>query len=175
MDNKKNPQEIADNVVVSLDYTLQVDGEVIDSSQEGEPIQFIQGHGQIIPGLESELYGMSVGEHKDVTISPENGYGTVDPENIADIPRSEFPDEIPLEPGVELEVQNQDGEVMDARIVLVDSENVRLDFNHPLAGKELHFSVDVIGLRQPTAEELTHGHVHDNHHEGDNGFEDEEE
>ncbi len=160
MNGQENPTKVRDDVVVSLDYTLKVDGEVIDTSQGEEPLQFIQGRGQIIAGLENELYGMSVGDHKEVTVSPENGYGDVDPENFADIPRSEFPPEIPLSPGVELEMTDQDDDVLEATIVNVDSENVRLDFNHPLAGKDLHFSVEVLDLRVATTDELAHGHVH---------------
>jgi FKBP-type peptidyl-prolyl cis-trans isomerase SlyD len=155
-----NPTEVKKDVVVSLDYTLKVDGEIVDSSEGMEPLQFIQGQGQIIPGLETELYGMSVGDRKNVTVPPERGYGDVDPENFAEIPRAEFPPEIPLQPGIQLEMTDQDGDVLDARIVSVDSENVRLDFNHPLAGKELNFSVEVIDLRQATPDELAHGHAH---------------
>jgi FKBP-type peptidyl-prolyl cis-trans isomerase SlyD len=167
---QKNPTEVNDNVVVSLDYTLKVDGEVVDSSEGMEPLQFIQGRGQIIPGLEAVLYGMEVGERKVVTVSPEHGYGDVDPENFTELPRSEFPAEIPLQPGIQLEMTDQDGETLDATIVSVDAQNVRLDFNHPLAGKKLDFSVEVVALRQPTTEELAHGHVHD-----ENGEELEEE
>ncbi len=170
MNESKIPTEVKDDVVVSLDYTLKVDGEVIDSSQGMEPLQFIQGRGQIIPGLETQLYGMAVGERKDVTVSPQQAYGEVDPENFTDLPRSEFPPEIPLQPGIQLEMTDQDGETMGATIVSVDAQNVRLDFNHPLAGKKLDFSVEVVALRDPTPEELAHGHVH-----GEGGEEWEEE
>ncbi len=152
---------IEDGQVVTLNYTLKVDGEVVDSSEDSQPIQFIQGQSQIIPGLESELYGMGVGENKDVVVPPENGYGSVDPENFADIPRSQFPAEIPLEPGIELELKDQDGQMIDARIASVNPDTIRLDFNHPLAGKELHFDVTVAGLRPASQDELAHGHVHD--------------
>ncbi len=170
MDDRNNPKEIRDDVVVSLDYTLKVDGEVVDSSEGMEPIQFIQGKGQIIRGLENELYGLSVGDHKDVKVPPEHGYGAVNPDNFADISRSEFPPEIPLEPGIQLEMTDQDGEVYDARILSVDPENVHLDLNHPLAGKILNFSVEVVDLRLATPEEIAHGHVH-----GDGMEEDEDE
>ena len=95
--------------------------------------------------------------------------GEIDPENIIDVPRSEFPREIPLEPGTELEVKNTDGEVLSATIQSVDKNSVKLDFNHPLAGKELTFEVTVVDLRAPTEEELAHGHVHSE------GFEEDEE
>jgi FKBP-type peptidyl-prolyl cis-trans isomerase SlyD len=163
MNDTKNPQEIGDNSVVTLEYTLTVNGEVIDTSEGSRPIQFIQGQQQIIKGLEDVLYGMSVGDSKEVVVQPEEGYGEIDPENFADIPRDQFPPEIPLELGIELELKDQDGDLIDARIVAVDDENVRLDFNHPLAGEQLHFVVKVVGLRVATEEELDHGHVHGEH------------
>jgi len=171
VENKNNPKEVRDDVVVSLDYTLKVDGEVVDSSEGMEPLQFIQGKGEIIHGLESELYGLSVGDRKEVKVSPEQGYGAIDPENYTDIPRSDFPPEIPLEVGTELEMTDQDGEVYDARILSVDVENVHLDFNHPLAGKNLNFSVEVVDLRPASPEELAHGHVHIDGLEEDEGEE----
>lgn len=160
MKSQETPKQVADDVVVSLDYTLKVDGEVIDSSEDSGPIEFIQGKGQIIPGLERELYGMNSGETKHVVVTAKDGYGELDPEAVKDIPRSEFPPDIPLKPGVELEVRDLDGDVMLARIVKVDKGSVRLDFNHPLAGKSLAFDVTVVELRQPTEDELAHGHVH---------------
>jgi FKBP-type peptidyl-prolyl cis-trans isomerase SlyD len=161
MEDTQNPNEIGDDIVVTLEYTLSVNGEVIDTSTGNRPIQFIQGQQQIIKGLEDVLYGMGVGDSKEVVVEPDEGYGEVDPENFADIPREQFPPEIPLEVGVELELKDQEGDLMEARIVTVDDENVRLDFNHPLAGEQLHFLVKVVGLRQASEEELAHGHVHD--------------
>jgi FKBP-type peptidyl-prolyl cis-trans isomerase SlyD len=161
--NDQENQSIQDGQVVKLDYTLTVDGKVVDTSEGNQPIQFIQGHGQIIPGLEDQLYGMRIGEQKDVVVQPDRGYGEIDPDNFADIPRNQFPPEIPLEPGTELELRDQDGQLMDARIAQVGKENVRLDFNHPLAGKELNFNVQVVGIRNATEEEISHGHVHEGH------------
>ncbi len=161
MNNEKEKMEVSDGVVVDLDYTLKVDDEVVDSSEGGQPIKFIQGQGHIIEGLEKELYGMKLGEDKEVVVPPEKGYGTVNEEAIIDVPKEEFPEEIPLKPGTELKVQNKQGETMDARIASVESNSVRLDFNHPLAGKDLHFKVKVSDLREATQEEMEHGHVHD--------------
>jgi FKBP-type peptidyl-prolyl cis-trans isomerase SlyD len=163
MQDSNDPKEVGDDIVVTLEYTLSVNGEVVDTSEGGRPIQFIQGQQQIIKGLEDELYGMSVGESKEVVIEPEAGYGEIDPENIAEIPHDQFPAEIPLEPGVELELKDEDGEIIDARIVAVEGDLVRLDFNHPLAGERLHFQVKVLDLREATSEELDHGHVHEGH------------
>ena len=170
MEDENKSTVIEDDIVVSLDYTLTVDGEVVDSSRDSEPIQFIQGQGQLIPGLERELYGMEVGDSKDVVVMATEGYGEQDPGAYADIPRSEFPPQIPLQPGIELQLTNQDGEEMQAFIETVGEESVRLNFNHPLAGKELHFSVEVVDLRQATSDELEHGHVH-NGEEEDEEFE----
>lgn len=160
MDTNKKPQVVADDLVVSLEYTLTVEGEVIDSTEGDEPLQFLQGHQNIIPGLERELAGMMIGQSKTVTVSAAEAYGEIDPENIIDVPRTEFPDEIPLDPGTELEVKNSDGEVLTATIASTTKDSVRLDFNHPLAGKELTFDVTVVDLRAATEEELAHGHVH---------------
>jgi FKBP-type peptidyl-prolyl cis-trans isomerase SlyD len=163
MNDTQIPKEIGDDIVVTLEYTLRVNGEVIDTSEGSRPIEFIQGQQQIIKGLEDVLYGMNVGDSKEVMVEPDEGYGEIDPENSADIPRDQFPPEIPLEAGIELELKDQDGDLIDARIVSVDDENVRLDFNHPLAGEQLHFVVKVVGLREATEDELSHGHVHDEH------------
>ncbi len=157
--------KVQDGQVVSMEYTLHVDGELVDSSEGQEPLEFLQGEGNIIPGLEDELYGMGIGESKEVVVAAEDGYGLLDPDAFIDVPKSQFPAEIPLEAGVELQVQDENGNPMMARIDRVDNENVKLDFNHPLAGKELHFKVKVVGLRDATEEELEHGHVHgDDHH-----------
>ncbi len=156
---------VQDGQVVSMEYSLHVDGEMIDSSQGGEPLEFLQGAGNIIPGLEDELYGLEIGEAKNVIVAAEDGYGILDPDAFIDVPRDQFPAEIPLEIGVELQVQDETGRPMMARIDMVDADSVRLDFNHPLAGKELVFDVKIVGLRDATDEEMEHGHAHgDGHH-----------
>jgi len=168
---------IIDDLVVSLDYTLTVDGELIDASEENEPIEFIQGKQNIVPGLERELYGMAIGDSKEVSVSAQDGYGTIDPQAIMDIPRHEFPTDIDLKPGIELALQQPDGVVLHAIVAAVSSDVVKLDFNHPLAGKDLLFRVTVVGLREASDEEKAHGHVHGDHahHEGhEDEFEDEE-
>ena len=157
--------QVEDGQVISMDYTLHVDGELIDTSNGHEPLEFLQGAGNIIPGLEQELYGMAIGDEKNVIVAPEDGYGILDPDAFFDVPRDQFPPEIPLEVGVELQVQDESGQPMMARIERVDDDSVRLDFNHPLAGKELHFDVKIVGMRAATEEELEHGHSHaDGHH-----------
>jgi len=155
-----NPTIVDNDVIVRLEYDLTVDDQVVDSSRESEPIEFIQGHGNIIPGLERELYGMGIGDSKSVHVSALDGYGESDPDAIVTVPRSDFPDHIPLEPGVQLEMESAEGDMLSAVIVETGQDAVTLDFNHPLAGKDLLFQVKVIGLRLPTEEEIAHGHVH---------------
>ncbi len=163
MKTNKIPSNIADDVIVSLDYTLTVDGELIDASNENEPIEFLQGHQNIIHGLEKELYGLAVGDSREIIVAPRDGYGELDPQAIMEIPRKEFPQDIDLQIGTELALQQPDGHEMHAVIAGINSDSVKLDFNHPLAGKELTFRVTVAGLRTASDEEIAHGHVHGQH------------
>ncbi|GAP15051.1 FKBP-type peptidyl prolyl cis-trans isomerase/Apo-metallochaperone SlyD [Longilinea arvoryzae] len=175
MNESVKPTKIENDVVVIMDYSLTVDGEVVDSSEEGGPIAFLQGRGNIIPGLERELAGMVIGESKSVTVLPADGYGEFEPENLVDVPRSEFPAEIPLEIGTEIQVAMDDGSEDTAIISDIKDDSIQLDFNHPLAGKTLDFQVTITDLRAPTDEELDHGHVHDDDlDEWDDDLDDEE-
>ncbi len=158
------PLKVNDGQVVSMHYTLHVDGQVVDSSDGGEPLQFIQGMGHIIPGLEHELYDMQVGEKKIVVVAAKDGYGEVDAEAFMDVPRDAFPTDVPLETGTELELRDQSGHPVYARINAVSDDHIRLNMNHPLAGKELHFAVRIADLRPATEEEVSHGHVHGHGH-----------
>jgi len=166
---------IRDDLVVSLDYTLKVDGALIDTSENSQPIQFIQGQGHVIPGLERQLYGMTIGESKLLVIPPAEGYGEIDDDAYTNVTRSQFPSDIPLEIGVALQLRDQRGEELNATIAEINQETVRLNFNHPLAGKELNFSVKVVDLREATQEEMDHGHVHDPDDDDDDEDWDEEE
>jgi len=154
------------DVVVSMEYTLHVDNEEIDSSKGQDPLQFLAGHGNIITGLEREMMGMKVGESKDVIIPPAEGYGEYDEEAFMSVPRDAFPKDMSIEEGVELSVRDDSGQSRYARVDTIEGDNVTLNFNHPLAGDELHFNVKVVALREPTSEELEHEHVHqgDGHH-----------
>ncbi len=158
--------KVEDGQVVSMDYTLRVDGEVVDTSKGHAPLEFIQGTGNIIPGLERELYGLTIGANKKVSVAAADGYGELDPEAYADVPRAEFPDNIPLEKGIEIQVRDPSNNPMYARIDTFTDESVKLDFNHPLAGKTLSFDVTIVALRGASPEELDHGHVHgaEHHH-----------
>jgi len=150
--------------VVSMEYTLHVDNEEIDSSKGQDPLQFLVGYGNIISGLEREMMGMKVGETRDVVIQPADAYGEFDDQAYMEVPRKEFPSDMEIEEGSELTVRDDAGQARYARIDAIDGDTVRLNFNHPLAGDELHFNVKVVGLREPTEEELSHGHVHDGGH-----------
>ena len=151
---------VQDHMVVKLDYTLIVEDEIMESTEEGEPIVFIQGIGQIIPGLEEALYGLKVGEKKTVEVLPEDAYGIYDPDSLEVAKKEEFSEEIPLDVGTFLDLRDNEGEVLSAQIIEADEETVTLDFNHPLAGKTLTFEITIAALRPATQEELDHGHVH---------------
>jgi FKBP-type peptidyl-prolyl cis-trans isomerase SlyD len=155
-----NLSKVEKDLVVSMDYTLFVDNEIVDSSEDGDPIEFIMGHGNIIPGLEKELYGMRPGDKKSVSVPAIEGYGEFDPDAVMEVSRTEFPAEIPMEVGVEISIENEDGEGTVAVIESFTDTTVTLNGNHPLAGKDLKFDIAIKGIRQPTAEELEHGHVH---------------
>jgi FKBP-type peptidyl-prolyl cis-trans isomerase SlyD len=155
---------VKNDQVVSMEYTLHVDGEVVDSSEGEGPLEFLAGHHNVISGLEREMIGMKIGESKNVVIAPADGYGEFDEGAFSDVERDKFPADMPVEPGIELQLSDEEGHPMYARIDSVEGEKVRLNFNHPLAGKELHFSVKVVGLRAATGEELEHGHAHESGH-----------
>ena len=159
MTEKSTPEPISDNMVVSMAYTLTVDDEVVDSTDDGESLVFIQGFRSIIPGLESSLFGMSKGQSRPVRVPAEDAYGEYDLEQIVPIPMSEFPDDFDLEPGLELEMKDKDGDIVFARIVSVGKTRVKMDFNHPLAGKDLDFEITILDLRPATDEELEQGHI----------------
>ena len=153
-------ETIQDNMVVTLDYTLLVDEEIMESTDDGEPIEFIQGIGQIIPGLESALYEMKVSEKKTVVIEPDEAYGDYDPESLETAKKEEFSEEIPLDVGTFLDLRDDEDNVLSAQIIEEDEDTVTLDFNHPLAGKTLTFEITISGLRSASDEEIEHGHAH---------------
>jgi len=152
-------EKVQNDLVVTLDYKLFVEDELLESTEDGEAIQFLQGHGQIIPGLEEAIYNLKVGDTKKVVIEPEDAYGEYDPESLEVAKIEEFSEEVPLDVGTFLDFRDDD-EVLSAQIVEADEETVTLDFNHPLAGKTLTFEITVADLRPATEEELDHGHAH---------------
>ncbi|NKX46324.1 FKBP-type peptidyl-prolyl cis-trans isomerase [Roseicyclus persicicus] len=132
---------------VSIHYTGTLsDGTTFDSSEGRDPLTFEMGAGQIIPGLEAALSGMSAGESKTVTIPAAEAYGPHHAEAIQEIPRSAVPEHIPLDLGTQLQVQTPDGRAMPVTVAQVTEETVTLDANHPLAGKDLTFAVEVVAV-----------------------------
>ncbi len=151
--------------VVSFHYTLSdPEGEVLDSSDGGEPLVYLHGHENIIPALEKELDGKAVGDKVTVDVAAKDGYGERDPERVIQLPRENF--EFEVEPGAIVRAEGPGGEAVLLKVVDVDDKMVTLDGNHPLAGVDLHFEVEITEIRTGTEEELSHGHVHgpEGHH-----------
>lgn len=152
---------IAAGKVVTLHYVLKDGaGNQLDSSAEGEPIQYLHGVGMIVPGLEDGLSGKRQGERAKVVVAPEDGYGERDPRGIQKVSRDTFPPDASLEAGLEFEAEGPDGDPILATIVSIEGDQVTIDLNHPLAGQTLHFEVEIGEVRDATAEELAHGHPH---------------
>jgi len=134
-----------DTVAIHYTGTLD-DGSVFDSSDGRDPLEFEVGSGQIIPGLDSEIPGMRVGDKKTVVIEPEQAYGPVNPDAKQTVPRSDIPAEIPLEVGLTLQAQTSQGQAIPVTVVELSDESVVLDANHPLAGKTLTFAIELVSI-----------------------------
>lgn len=153
--------QIAKDTVVSIDYRLHLgDGNIIDESEQDDPLIYLHGYEEIVPGLEKALEGKKAGESLKVRVSPEDGYGEYDPDGVEEVPREDFPPGMELEAGGMVSATDEDGDEVDFLIKEVGPKTVVVDFNHPLAGKTLHFDVTVREVRAATAEELEHGHAH---------------
>jgi|SRR5688572_15232699 FKBP-type peptidyl-prolyl cis-trans isomerase SlyD len=151
---------IAQNSVVTIHYTLKDDaGEVLDSSREGDPIAYLHGHGNLVPGLERELEGKNTGDKINVSVAPDQGYGEYDKNLVQQVPRRAFQGVGKVTIGMRLHAQTPQGPraVTVTRLV---GDMVTIDANHPLAGKNLNFEVEITDVREATEEELSHGHVH---------------
>lgn len=158
------PDLIADNVVVTIEYTLRnTGGEVLDSSTSDEPLTYLHGHQNIVPGLESALTGKRKGDVVKIAVPPEEGYGLRDPSGVRQLEREAFPPDADLFPGVSFVAELEDGEHMPMWVTAVDDNFVHIDMNHPLAGETLHFEVTVVDLRDALPNELAHGHPHGRH------------
>ena len=148
------------NRVVSFSYTLRDDqGTVIDSSSGRGPLSYLHGKGNIIPGLEQALAGKAAGDKLDVTVAPEQGYGVRDERLVQIVARAKFGEVAGLAPGMQVRATGQQGPRI-VTVVSVDRDFVTVDGNHPLAGRTLHFSLEVAEVRKATHEEISHGHVH---------------
>ncbi len=152
--------QIANNSVVAIDYTLtDNDGQVIDSSAGGEPLYYLHGFQNIIPGLENALLGKSVGDKLTVSIEPAMGYGEYNPGMVQTVPKHMFGGVDTIEVGMQFRAETDEG-VQLITVAAVEGDEVTVDGNHPLAGETLHFEVEVVEVRAATAEEISHGHVH---------------
>jgi FKBP-type peptidyl-prolyl cis-trans isomerase SlyD len=158
---------ISQDQVVSIHYTLRNDaGEVIDRSADGEPLSYLHGHGNLIPGLERELTGRKPGDRLQVKIAPAEAYGEYDRELVQRVPRRSLKGVASLQVGMRLQAQSPGGPRA-VTVTHLSGDMVTLDANHPLAGQVLNFEVEVAGVRPATEKELAHGHVHgpgDHHH-----------
>ena len=152
--------QISQNTVVRITYTLSDDaGEVIDSSDGGDPLAYVHGTGSLIPGLEKKLEGKLGGDALEVRVPPEDAYGPRDEDLIHEVSRSDLPDDAEIEVGTHFQAETDDGLHL-LTVVGIDGDKVALDANHPLAGVALNFKVAVVDVRSATAEEIEHGHVH---------------
>lgn len=132
---------------ISLEYTLRLDDKtVVDTNVGRDPLTYTQGQQQIIPGLESALTGMAVGESKNVTVAPNDGYGVVNPQAFQEVPKENIPSEA-LKVGTQLQGKDSSGRIVRPRVSAVNKDTVVLDFNHPLAGQTLHFDVKVVDIK----------------------------
>ena len=151
---------IQKNSVVTINYTLRDDtGGLIESSEGQEPLTYLHGQGNIIPGLESSLEGKSAGESISVSVPPEDAYGVWEESNILNIPKEQFSGVDDIKAGMQFSVNSNEGEQI-VTVTKVEGETVIVDTNHPLAGKTLNFDVTVVGIRAATKDELDHGHAH---------------
>ena len=154
--------KIEQNKVVEFCYELEVEGAVVDQTTKERPLDYIHGTGSLLPKLEATIEGMEPGDRFDVTISPADGYGEVEPERIIDLPKSAFEvngevREDLLVPGNTIPMLNGMGGVIPGVVLEVSEDSVKMDLNHRMAGKTLHFTGEIISVREATEKELTEG------------------
>lgn len=162
---KQDGLTVQDGLVVSLSYVLRLDdGEQIDSAASDDPLVYLHGAQNIIPGLEEALTGLKVGDARDVTVSPSEAYGEMNPDAFELIPYEAFPSDLELEEGMGVRmVESGTGRQVEAYISELRDDGALLDLNHPLAGETLYFNIEVVGLRRATSDEIAHGHAHSDH------------
>ena len=150
----------AQNSVVGIEYEVKEAGttDVVDTNKGGQPLEFIMGKGQVIPGLENALVGMNEGESGDIMVSAADAYGDVNPEAMQTLPKEQF-EGVDLVEGMTLYGQGEDGQTVQVTVKSFDDKEVNVDFNHPLAGKDLMFSVTVLSERAATEDEISSGVV----------------
>jgi FKBP-type peptidyl-prolyl cis-trans isomerase SlyD len=151
-------ETIKDGMVVKLAYTLEVEGEVLEEATVDDALDYLHGAENIVPGLEYALNGKRVGDKLDITLQPADAYGEYDEDDMELIEKDDMPDEI--EVGMELLLEDKDGNFFEATIREIRNDGVLLDFNYPLAGKVVTYHVEVLSIRPANKEELEHGHPH---------------
>ena len=154
--------KIGQNKVVEFCYELEVDGQVVDHTTKERPLDYIHGTGSLLPKLEEHIEGMEPGDVFDVTLSPADGYGEIDPQRIIDLPKAAFEvngeiREDLLVPGNTIPMMNSMGGVIPGVVLEVTADSVKMDLNHQMAGKTLHFKGEVLSVREATEKELTEG------------------
>jgi FKBP-type peptidyl-prolyl cis-trans isomerase SlyD len=158
--------QISAKKVVYIHYTLtNASGELLDKSNDEQPLGYLHGAGNIVPGLENALAGLSEGDKCDVDVEPEQGYGERDESLVQDVPQGAFDGVDTIEAGMRFQAESDQG-MRIIEVVAVDGDVVTVDGNHPLAGETLSFKVKVDSVRDASEEELAHGHVHDGHTHG---------
>jgi len=152
--------KIAHGRVVRMHYTLRdAAGTTIETSRGRDPLAYLHGSGQLIPGLESALDGATAGTRREIVVPPADAYGEPDAAATMRVPLEDFPPGLELEPGIEVQAETPDGPLT-FLVASVDDKEAVLDGNHPLAGKTLTFDVEILDVREATADELAHRHVH---------------
>jgi FKBP-type peptidyl-prolyl cis-trans isomerase SlyD len=152
--------QITKDKVVAIHYTLKNNaGNVIDSSEGKDPLYYLHGNGNLIPGMEEGLEGKIKGDNFELKISPEKGYGVRNLEAIQQVPLAAF-NGADVKVGMQFQASGDQGYPIIVTVTAVDADNVTVDANHPLAGEELHFKVEVMEVREASSEEIAHGHVH---------------
>lgn len=152
--------EIADGVVVTVEYTVRLeDGTSVDSTGGCGPISVMYGSGQLFPAIEDRIGDMQVGETRELRIPPDEAYGSWRPELVREMPRDRLPPELVLEPGTEYTLKSPDGKTLRFRLLALEGDVVKADFNSPRAGKELLATVTIVDVRAPTADEERRGRV----------------
>jgi len=156
-----SPNKISNDHVVQVHYTLtNGEGETLDSSRHADPLSYLHGAHNIVPGLEKEMQGRAVGDKFQVSVAPEEGYGERNDLGLQGVPRDQFPEDAELLEGMQLALQDENGNMIPAWVSHVRDDMVAIDLNHPLAGVTLVFDIEVMGIRDATDEELNHGHPH---------------
>ena len=154
--------KITENAVVEFCYELEVEGQVVDKTTKEKPLDYIHGTESLLPKLEAHIEGMQAGDRFDITLAPADGYGEVDPQRIIDLPKAAFEvngevREDLLVPGNTIPMMNSMGGVIPGVVLEVSDDSVKMDLNHQMAGKTLHFTGEIVSVREATEKELTEG------------------